>query len=112
MSSDCPPMKLSAAEQLESQNLYLCVLAQGRNHEGNPCYAYFGIFADQLVKLTNHLAGNSSFNPKDFGAIILARAVGEATPDIREFMRRRFSFHEEEVVLELSRPESTTSGSH
>lgn len=96
-------LRLSPAQRLEQSNLYTCILVQGTNDAGQPCYAYFGLFADRLVDLINGLTRNPRFNPKDVGGIVLARSTGEPSPEIREFMRMKFSFSENDIVLELSR---------
>lgn len=97
------PYQPSLLERQFGSNLYVCVLVQGPNDEGAPCYAYFGLFADRLAELTRIAAAGRPFNPKDIGAIVLARSTGEPSPEIREFMRIKFSFSDDSVVLETSR---------
>ena len=97
------PYQPSLLERQFGSNLYVCVLVQGPNDEGTPCYAYFGLFADRLAELTRIAAAGRPFNPQDIGAIVLARSTGEPSPEIREFMRIRFSFSDDSVVLETSR---------
>ena len=84
-------------------DMYLCVLVKGILLNGQPGYCYFGIFADTFVNFLNRLDRTKPFNPKDIKAIVLARAAGEPSPEIREFMRFKFSFAEETTVLEISR---------
>ncbi len=76
---------------------------QGPNEEGEPAYAYFGLFANKLPELTRIAASGGPFNLKDLGAVVLARSTGEPSPEIREFMRMKFSFADDAVVLETTR---------
>lgn len=85
------------------KELYLCVLVQGTLPNGQSGYCYFGVFADKLLQFMNRLQLGAPFNPKQLGAIVLARSIGEPSPEIREFMRMKFSFSEESVILEISR---------
>jgi hypothetical protein len=84
-------------------DMYLCVLVKGILPTGQPGYCYFGVFADAFVNFLNRLDLKKPFNPKDIKAIVLARAAGEPSDHIREFMRFKFSFAEETTVLEISR---------
>jgi hypothetical protein len=86
------------------KELYLCVLVQGTLQNGQPGYCYFGVFADKLLQFMNRMQMGTPFNPKQFGAIVLARSTGVPSPEIREFMRMKFSFSEDSVILEISRP--------
>lgn len=90
-------------DQQYVKELYLCVLVQGTIPSGERGYCYFGVFADKFLQFMNRLQLGAPFNPKQFGAIVLARSVGEPTPEIREFMRMKFSFSEDSVILEISR---------
>ena len=84
-------------------DMYLCILVKGILPTGQPGYCYFGVFADAFVNFLNRLDLKKPFNPKDIKAIVLARAAGEPSDHIREFMRFKFSFAEETTVLEISR---------
>jgi hypothetical protein len=95
--------ELSMAEKLNLKNIYCCVLVKGHNAEGTPLYCYFGIFLDTVEKMAEDIKGGKAFNPKDYKAIVLARSTGEPSPEIREFMRMKFSFSEDDIILELSR---------
>lgn len=95
--------ELSIAEKLNLKNIYCCVLVKGDNEEGVPVYCYFGIFLDTVEKMADDIKAGKSFNPKDYRAIVLARSTGEPSPEIREFMRMKFSFSEENILLELSK---------
>lgn len=94
--------ELSIAERLNLKNIYCCVLVKGTNDEGVPAYCYFGIFLDTVEKMAEDIKAGKPFNPKDYRAIVLARSTGEPSPEIREFMRMKFSFSEEDIVLEVS----------
>ncbi len=94
--------ELAVSEQMNLKNIYACVLAKGTNPEGNRCYAYFGIFLESMDKMVKDIKAGKPFNPKDYNTIVLARGEGEPDPEIREFMRRKFSFAEDQVILELS----------
>lgn len=96
------PLRLSSLQRVDQGNLYTCVLVRGTNPAGQPCYAYFGVFLDRLVEFINGLSQNPNFNPKDIGGIVLARSEGEPTPMIRDLMRDKFNFAEDEIVLEVS----------
>jgi len=52
----------------------------------------------------NRMQIGTPFNPKQLGAIVLARSTGVPSPEIREFIRRNFSVSKEGIILELSRP--------
>ena len=101
------PMPLSMVERLQGRNLYLCVRVDGEDPSGHKCYAYFGIFFEDFQKLLRHLETNESMNPKDANAIVLARSTGIPSPEIREFMRMKFSFADETkkqpIILEISK---------
>ncbi|MFY7874260.1 MAG: hypothetical protein ACOVQM_02360 [Pirellula sp.] len=90
-------------DQQYLKELYLCVLVTGTLPDGQPGYCYFGVFADKFLQFMNRLQIGTPFNPNQFGAIVLARSSGTPTSMIREFMRVRFSFSEENVILEISR---------
>jgi hypothetical protein len=94
--------EISAFERLNLKNVYCCVLVKGKNSDGVPVYAYFGIFLDMVEEIAEHVKSGRPFNPKDYRAIVLARSTGEPSPEIREFMRRKFSFSEENVILEIT----------
>ena len=42
------------------------------------------------------------FNPRDVRAIVLARALGDPTPEIEDYMRMKFSFASDRIILECS----------
>ncbi len=83
--------------------LYLCVLVKGVLPSGERGYCYFGTFADTFVKFLERHSDCEAFNPHQLNGIVLARSTGEPSPEIREFMRMKFSFSDENSVLELSR---------
>lgn len=93
---------LTFAERELRNNIYACVLVRGVNPAGSPCYAYFGIFYDSLPEIRRIALSGKPFNPKDVRAIVLARAVGEPSPEIQEFMQMKFSFAMDRIVLECS----------
>ncbi len=95
-------LELSIVDRMNLKNIYCCVLVKGTNAEGTPLYAYFGIFLDRVEEMAKVVRAGQPFNPKDFKAIVLARSTGEPSPEIREFMRMKFSYSEEDVVLEVS----------
>jgi len=95
--------ELSIAEKMNLKNVYCCVLVKGENAEGTPLYCYFGIFLDTVERMAEDIKAGKPFNPKDYKAIVLARSTGEPSPEIREFMRMKFSFAEDEIVFEVSR---------
>jgi hypothetical protein len=99
------PLPLSAVDRLHLQNLYLCVRLKGRLSTGSSGYCYFGIFVEPFLKMLDHLRQSPAVNPKDFGAIVLARSTGEPSPEIQQFMEMKFSFapEDEAIILELSR---------
>ena len=94
--------QLSVSEQLNLKNVYTCVLVKGEHEDGRRFYAYFGLFLDNMEKVIEAAENGTPFNPKDLNAIVLARAEGEPSQEVRDFMRRKFSFSEDEVVLEIS----------
>lgn len=100
------PRALKHTERMHLDNIYCCVLVQGIDAAGQPCYCYFGLFIDRVEQVAETVRAGKPFNPKDVRAIVLARSVGEPSADIRAFMRHKFSFAEDEVILELS-PESS-----
>jgi hypothetical protein len=85
------------------KGLYLCMLALGEIRSDVCGYCYFGVFADVLLDFFDHYRPNQPFNPSQLKAIVLARSTGQPTASIREFMRQKFSFDDEMVVLEISR---------
>jgi len=91
--------ELSAVERMNLKNIYCCVLTKGVNPDGKPVYAYFGIFLDSLEKVLKIAREGKPFNPKDIDGIVLARSVGEPSQEVKDFMRRKFSFSEDNVVL-------------
>ena len=95
--------ELSIAEKMNLKNIYCCVLVKGKNDDGEPVYCYFGIFLDTVEKMADDIQKGKDFNPKDYKAIVLARSTGEPSPEIRDFMRMKFSFAEEEIVFEISK---------
>jgi len=98
-------MEFSFAEKQHSTNLYACVLAQGIRDGDIPCYCYFGVFLHDLARICEHLRTGRGFNPKDFNGIVLARSDGEPTQEVRDFVRRKFSFGDDKTILEISRPQ-------
>ena len=98
-----PLNSLSVAEKMNLKNVYCCVLVKGHNEQGVPVYCYFGIFLDTVESMKNDIKAGLPFNPKDYKAIVLARSTGEPSPEIRQFMRMKFSFSDEEVMFELSK---------
>ncbi|NDF11427.1 MAG: hypothetical protein EB060_01230 [Proteobacteria bacterium] len=95
-------MELSRIEQMNMDNLFCCVLAKGKDSSGEAFYIYFGIHMDNLEKLVATVKETGSFNPKDFQAAVLARHSGEPPKEVRDFLRERFSFSDNSVVLELA----------
>ena len=85
------------------KGLYLCVLVQGQLPSGHRGYCYFGVFADTFITFIDRYQPRQSFNPTQLKASVLARSTGAPSPEIREFMKMKFSFHETIVILELSR---------
>jgi hypothetical protein len=99
---DAGNWSMTFSERELRNNIYTCVLVKGVNPAGFDCYAYFGIFYDSLPELRRIALSGKPFNPKDIRAIVLARAMGEPSPEIQEFMRMKFSFSNDEIVLECS----------
>lgn len=99
------PIQLSHTERLYEQNLYLCVLMKGKSPDGQSVYAYFGIFLEDFFKLASAVRKGLPVNPKDFNAIVLARALGEPSESVQELMTKKFSFGHpgQDVILEISR---------
>lgn len=95
-------MEFSRLEQMNLDNLFCCVLAKGKDSEGEPFYIYFGIHMDNLQKLMIAVKQTGKFNPKDFQAAVLARHSGEPPKEVRDFLKDRFSFSDNSVVLELA----------
>lgn len=93
----------SFVERRWLKGLYLCVLVRGQLPGGARGYAYFGIFADTLIDFINRHQPHHPFNPNQMKAIVLARTTGAPSPEIREFMRMKFSFDDEVAILEISR---------
>jgi hypothetical protein len=100
-----PAFEASFTDQQTMTGLYLCVLVKGQLPSGERGYCYFGIFADTLIKFIERHSDDAAFNPKQIKGIVLARSTGEPSPEIREFMRMKFSFSDETTILELSRLE-------
>lgn len=94
--------KLTFSEREFRHNIYTCVLVRGVNPAGNPCYAYFGIFYESLPELRRIALSGRPFNPRDVRAIVLARALGDPTPEIEDYMRMKFSFASDRIILECS----------
>ena len=102
-SSARKPFEPTFVERRWLKGLYLCVLVQGELPSGTRGYAYFGVFADTFIDFINRYEPNQPFNPNQIKAIILARTTGKPSVEIREFMRMKFSFDDEVVMLEISR---------
>lgn len=85
------------------KGLYLCVLVQGQLPSGHRGYCYFGVFADTFIAFIDRYQAHQPFNPTQLKAIVLARSTGAPSPEIREFMKMKFSFHETLVILEVTR---------
>jgi hypothetical protein len=85
------------------KSIYLCVLVKGTLPNGEKGYCYFGLFGDSLVQILKTYRDGQSFNPRDVKAIVLARSTGEPSTEIVAFMRHRFSFAEDQGILEISR---------
>jgi hypothetical protein len=97
-------MDLNRSEAFNLDKVFCCVLAKGKNEEGKEMYVYFGIHLHNLQRLYEDVKKNGAFNPKDYNAGVLAWAKGGYPTDpIIDFMRDKFSFHDDQVVLELSR---------
>jgi hypothetical protein len=94
---------MSYLEHLHDRNIYCCLLVKGTGSASERRYAYFGVFLAEIPEILRKVERGLPFNPKDHGTIVLARGDGEPDPEIREFMRRKFSFGESLVALELSR---------
>ncbi|HCS51811.1 hypothetical protein [uncultured Rubinisphaera sp.] len=95
--------KYSFTEKLHRNNIYTCILVKGQLTNGKAGYCYFGVFLKDFDSIRLHLESNKPFNPKDFNCIVLARAEGEPTDEVRHFMKRKFSFAEDKTILEISR---------
>jgi hypothetical protein len=90
------------SDRVNDSNVYCCVLARGTNPMGRRAYAYFGVFLRDLRNVMRTVGSGKPFNPKDFNTIVLARGEGEPDPEIKEFMQRKFSFSDSQVILEVS----------
>ncbi len=88
--------------RLNERNIYCCVLTKGVNPAGNRCFAYFGVYVRELNEIMRRIDLGKPFNPTNHSCIVLARGEGEPDEELQDFMRRKFSFSNEEVVLELS----------
>ncbi len=93
---------LSTVDRMNLKNIYCCVLVKGYDAKRTRRYAYFGIFLDRIEEIACDIQAGKPFNPKNYGGIVLARSTGDPSPEIEEFMRFKFSFHTEQVVLEVS----------
>jgi len=94
---------LTFVDKRNLAGMYLCVLVKGTLPSGQSGYAFFGVFADVLVKFLRTNPAGKPFNPKDLKAMVLARSSGELSPEIAEFMKYKFSFTEDHGILEISR---------
>lgn len=99
----CPLDSFTFCEKQNLKGMYLCVLVKGTLPSGERGYCYFGVFANAWIEFLKRYKAGKLLNPKDLKAIVLARSIGEPTPEIAEFMRMKFSHSTDSVILELSR---------
>lgn len=98
-------VELNRTENFNLDKMFCCVLVEGKDAEGEQTFVYFGVHLHNLIKIVDAVKQTGSFNPKDFNAAVLAWSRGGRPSDsMREFMRKKFSFHEDKVVLELVSP--------
>lgn len=95
--------ELSFLDRRWLKELYACVLVMGHVSGGSRGYCYFGVFADKLIDFIDRYQPGQPFNPNQLKAIVLARSAGFPSIEIREFMRMKFSFDSEVLILEVSR---------
>ncbi len=94
--------EFNRTESFNLDKMFCCVLVEGKSPEGEQTFVYFGIHLHNLIKVLEAVKQTGSFNPKDYNAAVLAWARGGVPSEsMREFMREKFSFHEDKVVLEL-----------
>jgi hypothetical protein len=94
---------LTKAETFSLDKMFCCVEARGKNTKGETVCVYFGIHLHNLQLLLVNIAQDKNFNPKDYNAGVLAWSVGgRPSEHISDFMRDKFSFHEDKIVLELA----------
>jgi hypothetical protein len=87
---------------VNADNIYCCVLVKGTNAAGKRCFAYFGVFLKDMGEIKRRVDLRKPFNPTSHQCTVLARGEGEPDDELQEFMRRKFSFSNEEAILELS----------
>jgi hypothetical protein len=87
---------------INAENIYCCVLVKGTNAAGERCFAYFGTFVRDLREIKRRIDLGKPFNPANHSCIVLARGRGEPDEHLQNFMRHKFSFSNDEVILELS----------
>ncbi len=96
-------MELTRSDNFTLDKMFCCVLVKGKNSSGEVTFVYLGVHLHNLIKIVDAIKNSGSFNPKDYNAAVLAWSRGGRPSDnMREFMREKFSFHEDKVVLELT----------
>lgn len=93
-------MALTAAEKVKLQNILGCVLFKGVNPDGEEAYAFVALHLDEMNKVLDRIKETGGFNPKDFNATVLARYAGEPSEEVKRFMRRKFGYSEDNVVIQ------------
>jgi hypothetical protein len=96
-------VNLTRSESFGLDKMFCCVEARGKNAEGKEICIYFGIHLHNLQRLLADVKEKKQFNPKNYNAGVLAWAVGgEPTKEMKKFMRTKFSYNEDVVILEIA----------
>lgn len=95
-------MKFGMAEKMNETKMSCCILIKGKNPSGKNVFAYIGIRVDDINNLMAEVNTRGRFNPRDYGAVVLARSIGEPSEALQRFMQQKFNFRNDSIVLELS----------
>lgn len=101
-------MSLTQAEKLKLRNILGCVLVKGYMPDGQEGYVYVAMHLHEFEKALANLTEDGKFNAKDYHATVLARFPGEPSEDVQEFMRRKFGFSDENVIIQRERKKEAT----
>lgn len=101
-------MSLTQAEKLKLRNILGCVLVKGYTPEGEEGYVYVAMHLHEFEKALTNLTETGHFNAKDYHATVLARFTGEPSEDVQQFMRRKFGFDNNNVIVQREKPKEST----
>jgi hypothetical protein len=93
-------MEFTTADRIKFKSVLACVLFKGYNPQGEPAYAYVAMHLDEYEKILTKIGETGGFNPKDFNATVLARFPGDPSEEVQKFMRRKFGFSDDQVIVQ------------